>query len=156
NLTGTTTVQASGGVAHFSNLKLTSAGQFVLALSSGSLTGTTTNAIDVSANTATHLLVPAPSGVLPGTPFTLEVDAEDDLGNVDTSFNGSVTITLGNNPTGATLGGTLTVTAANGVAMFTDLTIDKLGLGYTLKATTSGLPAATSAAFDVTKDHLVV
>ena len=43
------------------------------------------------------------------------------------------------------LGGTLTVTAANGVANFTGLTINTAGTGYTLTASSSTLTQATSS-----------
>ena len=55
-----------------------------------------------------------------------------------------------NNPGGATLGGTLTVTAQNGSASFSDLTLDQPGTGYTLSLSSSGLTGATTSAFDVT------
>ena len=45
---------------------------------------------------------------------------------MDSSFNGAVTVVLYNNPSHTTLGGTLTVTAKNGVAAFAGLTIDKV------------------------------
>lgn len=61
----------------------------------------------------------------------------------------AITISLGNNPTGATLSGTTTVTSANGVATFSDLSIDRAGTGYTLVATSVGL-SATSSSFTVT------
>src|SRR3989441_9498865 len=60
------------------------------------------------------------------------------------------TLTAGTGPSGATLTGTTTVAAANGVATFYALSLDKSGTGYTLTATASGLSAATSAPFDVT------
>ena len=54
------------------------------------------------------------------------------------------------NPSAGTLSGTTTVnTAANGVAAFSDLSIDAAGVGYTLTATSPGLTPATSAAFTV-------
>jgi hypothetical protein len=37
-----------------------------------------------------------------------------------------------------------------GIAVFNNLSLDKVGTGYTLQATATGLTAATSAAFDVT------
>ena len=58
-------------------------------------------------------------------------------------------LALGAGPAGGRLSGTLTRPAVNGIATFTDLRIDKPGAGYTLRATTPGLPAATSAAFTV-------
>jgi Ca2+-binding RTX toxin-like protein len=78
----------------------------------------------------------------------------DTDGNVDPTYSGSVTLALANNPGGATLGGTLTATAVNGLASFTGLTISKPGSGYTLKATAAGLSAGTSSPFDVTTDQL--
>ena len=55
-----------------------------------------------------------PFGVLANGPFSLTVNAEDPFGNVDPTFNGSVTLTLASNPGSATLGGTLTVHAVMG------------------------------------------
>jgi hypothetical protein len=46
-----------------------------------------------------------------------------------------VTIAIGTNPGPGTLGGTLTVAAVNGVAVFDDLDIYPSGDGYTLVAT---------------------
>ena len=63
---------------------------------------------------------------------------------MDTTFDGSVTLALANNPAGGTLGGTLTATAVNGVADFPGLTINNPGNGYTLQATTNGLTSATT------------
>jgi hypothetical protein len=68
---------------------------------------------------------------------------------VDPSFGGSVAVALLNNPGGATLGGTLNVTAQSGVATFSDLTLDQAGTGYTLQVTVSGLTSATTSAFNV-------
>jgi hypothetical protein len=45
----------------------------------------------------------------------------------------------------------LTVAAVNGVATFSDLTVDKVGPGYTLTATAPSLTSATSAAFNITQ-----
>ena len=79
----------------------------------------------------TSLVVTAqpPGSVTAGSGFGLTVTAEDSSGNVDTSFNGTVTVALASNPGGATLGGTLTATAQDGVATFSDLTLDKAGSG---------------------------
>ncbi|HMZ21043.1 MAG TPA: putative Ig domain-containing protein, partial [Blastocatellia bacterium] len=61
----------------------------------------------------------------------------------------SITLALGNNPSGATLGGTLTKQVVNGVATFDNLTVNKLGTGYTLVAGSSGLSNTTSDSFNV-------
>src|SRR5439155_455940 len=60
------------------------------------------------------------------------------------------TVTLGSNPSGGTLGGTMTVSAVQGIATFADLRIDRPGSGYTLGASAAGLSGATSTPFAVT------
>ena len=89
------------------------------------------------------------TSVTPGQGFGLTIKVEDGFGDVVTSYNGSVTIALANNPGGGTLGGTLTVAAVNGVATFSGLTLNNLGTGYTLKVTASGLSSASTAAITV-------
>ena len=66
-----------------------------------------------------------------------------------TSARTRVTLALGNNPGGGTLSGTLTVAAVNGVARFSDLSLDMSGT-YTLVAEATGLGRTTSAFFRVT------
>ena len=51
---------------------------------------------------------------------------------------------IGTNPGGGTLSGTTTVAAVAGVATFSNLSIDKVGNGYTLTASAAGLTGATS------------
>ncbi len=60
----------------------------------------------------------------------------------------TVTLSLGSDPTGATLAGTLSQPVVNSVATFSNLTIDQTGSGYTLMAT-SGLLQVTSNAFTI-------
>jgi hypothetical protein len=99
-----------------------------------------------------HLVVTVqpPGSVTAGSAFSVTVAADTSSGTVDSSFHGSVTIALGSNPGGSTLGGTLTVTAVNGVATFSNLTLNNPGTGYTLQASSSGLTGVTSNAFNVT------
>ena len=94
----------------------------------------------MTAAAATQLVVTTqpPGSVTAGSGFGLVVTAEDGFGNVDSSFTGSVTLALANNPDGATLGGTVTVNAGAGVATFTGLTLDKAGVGATLQASGGG------------------
>jgi len=81
------------------------------------------------------------------------VTAHDAFGNTATGFTDNVLIAIGNDASGllgpATLGGTLTVAAVSGVASFGDLTIDKIGIGYTLVVSASGLSGAESDPFTV-------
>jgi YVTN family beta-propeller protein len=79
----------------------------------------------------------------------VEVEIRDRLGNRIASATSAVTLTIENNPAGGNLLGTTTENAANGVATFSDVSIDQVGSGYTLRAVSGSLTAATSDAFDV-------
>jgi hypothetical protein len=86
----------------------------------------------------------ATAGVALGT---IRVALRDFGGNPTIAVN-PVTIALGSNTGAATITGTLTRNAVNGVATFDDLKIDHAGTGYTLVAT-SGSLSATSQTFNV-------
>lgn len=77
------------------------------------------------------------------------VAAVDNAGNTDASFAGIIGLSIGTNPVGGTLSGTISKTAIDGVASFDDLSIDLAGSGYTVVATSLGLEPVTSPAFDV-------
>jgi hypothetical protein len=114
-----------------------------------------------TAGSATQLVVTGqpPSIANAGSTFGVVVSAENAAGGVDPNFQGSVTLTLGSNPGSSTLAGTTTVIAVNGVAVFTNLQLDRAGTGYVLQAISNGLTAGTTAAFSVTggaATHLVV
>ena len=101
-----------------------------------------------------------PSNAVAGASITpaIQVTARDAFGNDDTAFTGNVTLAISTNPGGGTLAGTLTQPAVAGVASFNNLHIDKVGTGYVLQASASGLTPATSNAFNITAsgpDHLV-
>ena len=68
-----------------------------------------------------------------------------------TTASNTVGVAFANNPTGATLGGTLSVSASQGVAAFSNLTINKTGSGYTLQVSSSGLSSAVSTPINVTR-----
>src|SRR5439155_2645202 len=85
---------------------------------------------------------------------TVEVSALVPAGNLVLSFTGNVTVVLGNNPGGSTLGGTTNVAAVNGVASFSTLTLDKTGTSYWLTATATGLNTATSSVFKIGRAHV--
>ena len=72
-----------------------------------------------------------PALVTAGEPFGLTVAVENPDGSLDAGYIGSVTIRLASNPGGDTLGGTLTATAHDGLAVFSDLTLTHAAAGYT-------------------------
>jgi hypothetical protein len=95
-----------------------------------------------------------PTNVSAGSAISpaVTVTVRDSLGRTDAASTASITlaITSGTGAPGATLGGTLTQAAVNGVASFADLTIDKAaGQAYTLTATSQPLLSATSNGFVV-------
>ncbi|MGA2497235.1 MAG: choice-of-anchor Q domain-containing protein, partial [Tepidisphaeraceae bacterium] len=104
--------------------------------------------------TANHMAVTSqpPGTVIVGDSFGVVVAAENPEGGVDPAFNGTLTISLASNPSGATLGGTLAVTASDGVAVFDGLTLNQLGSGCTLQITSSTFPAITTNSFKVISD----
>jgi RHS repeat-associated protein len=149
---GATTVAAVNGVATFSNLVFATAGSYTLTAASAGITSTTSTPFTISLLGPTSLVFtmqPPPQVqtgqlLLPGPQVTLE----NLSGAVLTSYNGPVTISIGNNPSRAILSGTLTQNAVSGVATFLDLSLNTAGNGFTLVASVPGL-SATSAQFNV-------
>ena len=92
-----------------------------------------------------------PSDVAAGRPIDPEVKVEalDTLGNVLTTFSGTVRVALGSNPSGGALSGTVSVAAASGVAFFDTLVISNAGGDYTLVASATGFGSVVSAPFIV-------
>ncbi len=105
--------------------------------------GVVTPALYVSATTE------PPAFVQPGNSFGLSVSVNYLSGLVDAGYNGPVTVALVN-PGTATLSGTLTATAKDGVATFTGLSINQVGAGYRLMAYTDAL--TTTLTIPVTVD----
>ena len=70
-------------------------------------------------------------------------------GAVVPSFTGNVTLAFDDNPTSSTLGGTLTVAAAAGVATFSNVTSTRSGEGFSLIATASSVKSAVSNSFNI-------
>src|SRR3989449_597290 len=93
-----------------------------------------------------------PTNVAAAQPITpaVQVAVQDAVGNTVPAATNAVTVTLGSNPRGGTLGGTMTVSASQGIATFADRRIDRPGRGYTLLASAAGLSGATSTPFAVT------
>jgi hypothetical protein len=150
-LGGPLSATASGGIATFSGLTLTKAAAgYTLVVSGGGFGEGITSPIVVTPAAATHLAIlqQPPSSVGVNTAFTVIGAIEDQYGNIVTSANNAVSVALGNNPSGATLGGTTTVSAVDGIVTFSNLTLNKKGKGYTLRLSSLGLAGVTSSAFN--------
>jgi hypothetical protein len=152
SLGGTTTVPAVAGVATFANLApLTVTGVYTLVASALGVSPDHTTSFTVSAAApAVLVFLQEPTGGFAGSVIAppVLVAVEDAFGNIVINAANPVTMGFGANPGGATLGGTLTQVPASGVATFTDLTVSTAASGYTLVATSSGLPPVTSTTFN--------
>ncbi len=152
-LSGTLTVAASSGVATFNGLSINNLGTgYTLSVTDGALTGATSTAFNIVVGAASKLVISTqPVNTVAGaTMASVVVQITDIAGNVVTGNTSNVTMAILTNPGGGTLGGTVTVAAVNGVATFSNLNINKTGVGYTLRATDGGLSSATSSAFNIT------
>ena len=157
SLSGPTTVAAVNGVATFNNLFITKAGSgYVLraTTSAPSLTQTSSSFTIAPAAPAQLVFTVQPSNATAGVAIApaIQVSGQDTYGNPTSSFAGLVTMTIAANPgnPAGTLGGTTGVTASSGVATFSNLSIDKVGVGYTLRAGATGMTPDTSVAFTIT------
>jgi hypothetical protein len=149
-LTGTTTVNAVTGVAIFNGVGFSKEGSYVLRVSDGTLTTAQTGTITVQAATGVSLTFVGtlPSVTAATTLSPVIVNMIDSQGNLLTNNTSSVVISILSGPAGGTLTGTATVSAVNGVATFSNLSLAKAGT-YTLKAT-AGSSSANSNSFVVT------
>jgi hypothetical protein len=152
-LGGTKVIKAVAGVSNFSTLTIDSAGVgYTLTATSAPLTAGTSAAFDITSGDRLEFTVqpattsPAGAAITPA----IVVTAKDSLGAVLTGFIGNVTMALvgGTGTPGSTLSGTKTVAAVAGVATFSTLSVDKVGTGFKVSASASGLASATSTAFN--------
>ena len=79
----------------------------------------------------------------------IAVAIQDASGNLVTNATNVVTLTIGSAASGGSLAGTVSVPGVSGVATFSNLRVVTAGTGYTLKAASTGLAAATSTEFAI-------
>ncbi len=147
----TTSVPVTGGIATFSNLILDTPGNYTLSLSDGKLTGATTGTIAVGSGVASQLVLQqSPTSGTAGQALTpsITVAVEDAVGNVLTSDSSTVTVSIANGPGGFDAGSTISVTAVNGIATFSNLVLDTAG-SYTLSLSDGTLTGATTGAITI-------
>ncbi|HEY2806266.1 MAG TPA: hypothetical protein VGI92_10465 [Gemmatimonadales bacterium] len=152
-LSGTLTVAAVNGVATFGNLSLNNQGiGYTVIATSGALAPDTSALFNIAGAGPKQLFITQqPSSANPGQVITpaITVAIQDTFGNLVSSATNTVTAAILNNAGGGTLSGTLSVAAVNGIATFSNLSINNAGTGYTLNFTSSGLVGATSSAFNI-------
>ena len=161
-------VRAGGGFLSTPSSSTDDQGHAAVVLTLGTRAGTNADTVETSvaelrgapllftastvAGPATQLVFSrAPSPAAAGAPIApaVQVSVEDAFGNVVAISGVGIDLALGANPGGASLSGQTHSTTLNGVASFTDLTLDKPSAGYTLVASAGNLPATTSVPFQV-------
>ena len=154
SLQGNTTVSTTNGVATFTNLAIVGpAGSYTINFTGADLVGVTSSPVQITVGSAAKLAFTVqPSDVAAGAAIApaIQVTIQDAQGQRVTTATNQVTLSLSTNPGGATLGGVLTANAVNGIATFSNVTLNRAGSGYVLRAASTGLTGANSAAFDVT------
>ena len=121
--------------------------------SAGNLSGTLTGSCSLAFTSDGQ-----PAGTAAGAVITSAFDSQggpvkvevlDGSGQLITRSTAAVTVAIGSNPGSGSLSGTVTANASGGIASFTNLSIDRPGIGYTLTATSPGITPATSADFTI-------
>lgn len=152
-LIGTKTVSAVNGVATFADVGINKlANGYVLIATSGNLVPAVSNLFNVTFGPASKLLFtsePLTTTIAGAAIRPIEVIVLDIAGNTVASATNNITVAIGTNPGGGTLTGTTTVTPVNGIATFSNLSINNVGVGYTLTAAATSLTAATTSAFTI-------
>src|SRR5207253_539330 len=126
---------------------------YTLSASDGTLVGTTSGAFNITPAAADHLVFgQQPTDTAAGTAISPAVTVRvlDQFGNLVTFDSSSVTVALFNNPGNGALSGTTTVAASGGIATFSDLSVNKVGVGYTLTASDGSLGGTLTGTFDIT------
>lgn len=92
-----------------------------------------------------------PTGAVAGSPLApgITVEIQDANGHAVVGAVDEVAVALLGGPEGAELGGTLTVSASDGVATFEELTIAQAGSGYRFQASAAELTPVESDSFAV-------
>ncbi len=149
-VTGTTFMNAVSGVATFTDLVMTVTGSKTLIATSPGLTSATSSSFNITPAAATQLaFTTQPVGGTAGGALTQQpvVEVRDASGNVVTTSTDAVTLSVASGT--GTLGGTLTVNAAGGIATFSGVTMNLIGV-KTMRASAVGLTNATSSSFTIT------
>jgi hypothetical protein len=155
-LGGTLSAAAVAGVATFSNLTVDRAGTAytLAATTTALLTGGTSTAFDIlSVGPPAKLAFSVqPANTVAGASIapSIQVVVQDVGGATATSSTAAITLGIETNPGSGVLAGTVTVNAIAGVATFSGISINKIGTGYKLNATSGTLTKAVSATFNVT------
>lgn len=148
-LYGSTKAIAKNNTVTFKNIKIKTAGPYVLEAHAEGYADAVSNNFAIAAGPAKKIeFVSQPADIVHGQPFNVEVHVVDRYGNLVTTDNS--TITLSASPKKATINGVLSATPVDGLAQFTRLSFDSAGK-YALQASDSvhGVGKASTKRFAV-------
>jgi len=138
-LSGTLTVAAVSGEATFSDIAIDKVGTgYTLDATAGGLSTATSNGFNITVGSPVQLgfsVEPSNRAATLSITPAIKVQVQDAGGNVVPTSTDNITLAINNNAGGGTLSGTLVVAAVSGEATFSNISIDKVGTGYTLDAT---------------------
>lgn len=147
-LRGDTLAIVADGIATFPTLRLrrVSPGTRLIATAPG-VVGAQTELFPVRAGPPVALVYTSqPDSAVAGVPVPrLRIEARDIGGNIATSANGVVTVSVATGPSGAFVAGTATADLVQGVAELQGVILPRAGVGYTLQATIVGVDGVTPA-----------
>ncbi|HET6448390.1 MAG TPA: hypothetical protein VFG31_04705 [Conexibacter sp.] len=148
-LSGCSIARRSSGVTTFSGCKLDKSGSYVLVASDGVATGDSSS-FTVNAGTATSLaFTTQPADTTMNTAFSTVITAFDAFGNVATSYNTNITLSIKSGTGNATASlSSCNLNRSNGVTTFSGCRINRAGTAYQLHAT-DGTRTVDSSAFNV-------
>jgi hypothetical protein len=157
-LSGATKAKAVNGLVNFKGLSINKAGGYMLMATTSGMAGVLSGSFDITPAAAVRLVFStqpvnsAAGSALTVNPPAIAIEVQDNFGNIVTNSTAeiSITITPDTGTTGAVLSGTTKIKAEYGVVDFAGLSIDKVGTGYTLTVSSSGLTSAISDPFDIT------
>jgi hypothetical protein len=146
------TLRASGGSVSFTQLTFNVPGNYVLKLTDGALTAATAPLAETNSFATTLTFLKGATTTVAGNKIAaMTVALVDEFGNLVVDNDKAITLAIasGTGPSGATLGGTLTVTSVKGIATFSDLTLSAVG-SYKLVASSSFIKSKLSGSFAIT------
>jgi hypothetical protein len=152
-LSGQISVNTVNGVATFNGVSADLLGTYTLIATAGAITSPVTSAFTVETPQLAFVEQPA-SMLLGGSMATpVEVELEDQSGNLVDSSGSVVTLRINSGPAGAVLSGQTLADTVNGVATFSGLSANLLGT-YTLIASTNSVTSPVSSPFQVETTQL--
>jgi hypothetical protein len=154
NEASTTTASAVNGVAMLGNLSINTAGTYrlhAMDVTATNVTAGTSGLLTVNPAAASQLVFSQqPTNATAGATISPApvVDIEDQFGNLVANNDLEVALAISSGAKGAKLSGVATVSAVNGVATFSGLSINEIG-SFALRATDGTLTTATSGTFTI-------